>query len=198
MGYCASGTGSIVLKKGLNALPDDAMKALMDYFEVACEGWPDKDGDTVIDFWDSEKYWEDSALTALDAVIPYIQEGLIEYNGEDDFHWRFVFDPETENWQEEEARVVWESEEPWAAPSDPYHIVITRGADEYNVSRDMFADHPDHGTLVANCYFKTKEELEKIIAIYDGCFFQILSTDNTRRIAYGDIKHNLMDLFGNE
>ena len=81
------------------------------------------------------------------------------------------------------------------------------GSEEYDFDASVTADEIDNYMKKSKtpCLPYLAEDAlvltnisKTVLSSYDGCFFQILSTDNTRRIAYGDIKHNLMDLFGNE
>lgn len=113
MGYYASGSGNIVYQRALtNEEYDQIETALRDAFE-------DVDGvenETIIkrgfgkswfDFWNSDKYYEDEVLEALEtaAKVAPIEEGCIEYRGEDGALWRFIY--KNGNWIEQGGEVVY-------------------------------------------------------------------------------------------
>ncbi len=106
MGYCASGSGSANLKKGVDIekLEADLLRKGnnldFDFFaSIDGEEW-------FISFWGSEKYHEDEVLNFLEALSPSVENGVIEYLGEDGCAWRFIQD-QTGSWREENGRVVY-------------------------------------------------------------------------------------------
>lgn len=101
MGYYASGQGSVVLKDEVNF--NEVIKML--------ENLPNSDiefdmRDSNIDFWEVDSHWhEDDTFEFLEALIPYITEGFANYSGEDDCIWRYIYYPESETWEEENATI---------------------------------------------------------------------------------------------
>lgn len=47
----------------------------------------------------------------LNILSPYITEGSIEYSGDDDCHWKFVFNKDTKEWDEIEGEVYYSLDE---------------------------------------------------------------------------------------
>lgn len=109
MGYYASGSGDATFKDSVNK--EMVEKAISDFYKSK-EGQKyyslNYDTDIYsIEIWDDEKYHEDDTLTFLEILSPYIKEGCINYSGEDDCIWRFVFNPKTGKWDEEYADIVY-------------------------------------------------------------------------------------------
>lgn len=95
MGYYADGSGYIRFKKLSTEQREKVYAILEDYMEYSYRSdFSGKDGDVdTVDFWDTDKYHEDDILYVLNelADIATIEEGSIEYVGEDYTHWRFLF-----------------------------------------------------------------------------------------------------------
>lgn len=67
----------------------------------------DVSGGVLIDSFDGEKWGDDSIL--WDTLSPYIEAGaVIEYTGEDNARWRYMFDGESA--EEEHANILWTRE----------------------------------------------------------------------------------------
>ena len=107
MGYTASGSGEITLKKGITAefMKDYLNKLEADNkidhtIEYDCDEYK---GQTIIDVRQyDDHYHAEDIETFLDDLIPYISEGALYYMSTDDnAQWRYNFDPETEKWNEE-------------------------------------------------------------------------------------------------
>ena len=64
-------------------------------------------GIDAIDIYDDEKYHEEDTREFLTVITPYITEGTLNYSGEDDSIWRFVFDYEKQTWNEEDATIAY-------------------------------------------------------------------------------------------
>lgn len=98
MGYWANGSGSATFKENANIDGlRDVLRELIDennYDHIEYE--IDESG---IDFWENDTHWhEEDTMEFLDALIPYISEGTADYQGEENCHWRYSFDPEKEEW----------------------------------------------------------------------------------------------------
>lgn len=109
MGYYANGDGAATFKNGVDIekvgmLLDDKLDELdVIEFEFEIKG-------NEIYFYDSEKYHEDETLAFLNVLAPYITEGKMTYSGEDDCHWRFVFNSDEQGWDEESGTVDFDFE----------------------------------------------------------------------------------------
>ena len=106
MGYCASGFGSVT------ANSKESYHSIIELIERN-EGKPYsalsiEDHTLVIELqYEYEKYHDDEALGFLIEICPFVSEGMIEFEGEDDYHWAFKFDPDTGQWNEFSGRMVY-------------------------------------------------------------------------------------------
>ena len=106
MGYYASGNGDATLKEGVKEDLERLLKGARD--EIDCDIEWDISEDRI-DFWQSDSHWhEEDTLEFLNMLIPYITEGSMYYSGEDDCHWRYVFDPENDVWIDEGGEVIFD------------------------------------------------------------------------------------------
>ncbi len=105
MGYYASGSGSANLKKGVDVEKLEA-DLLRKGNNLEFDFSESKNGEQFISFWDSDKYYEDEVLSFLEMLSPSVENGVIEYLGEDGCTWRFIQD-QTGSWREENGRVVY-------------------------------------------------------------------------------------------
>ena len=110
MGYYANGSGSIMFKE---VLPEETYKEVEEELRKALEA----DGErkfrmtstskeqSYIDIWDNEKYYGEEVEMALNNVAKMgdIEKGCIEYVGEDDCLWRFIY--RDGEWVEENGHV---------------------------------------------------------------------------------------------
>ena len=96
MGYCAGGSGDVGIKENI---PDDVYQKLEEVFIVS--PYTDIKKQPAICLWAEGKYCEDLVIDALDALIPYITDGSVEFHGEDETFWRFRFIPDELRWEEE-------------------------------------------------------------------------------------------------
>ena len=105
MGYCADGYGKAPLKEGIDKW--ELSKRLDEKVEQAfgLEYEFDKNGDIKI--YDNENYHEEDIRDFLNTLSLYIVDGEIEYSGDDDCHWKFVFNKETGGWDEIEGEVYY-------------------------------------------------------------------------------------------
>ena len=100
MGYFAKADGSAKIKEGVNQKQLEQL--LLDVREET---------ETKIDFdifdgsivlWDSDSHWdEEYTLGFLNTLNPYITEGCMVYTGENNSIWRYKYNPEKGNWEEE-------------------------------------------------------------------------------------------------
>lgn len=109
MGYYAYGNGSVLLKNGINKeeLFKKLDEKLNDAFGLEYEF--NKAG--MIDITDYENYSEEDIMEFLNILIPYIKEGSIEYSGDDDYHWKFVFNEKDQKWDEFDGEVCYSLED---------------------------------------------------------------------------------------
>lgn len=99
MGYCAYGSGFANLKRDADIAE---LKAKLDALDVWLNWRIYKDS---VDFYDSDNYHEDETIEFLNTLAPYVAEGEVNYTGEDDYIWRFRFDPDKQKWVEESATI---------------------------------------------------------------------------------------------
>ena len=99
MGYYAYGAGEVTLIK---ELPEQVLKDVKDIYS-----YTERYKDTLFFSIDSN-YHEDDVVGLLDELKPYISEGLVEYTGEEDTHWRFSF--KDGEWTEFNGRTVYDDE----------------------------------------------------------------------------------------
>lgn len=108
MSYYAEGNGSVVLKTGVSQLPDDVYQKLTENFEDIVT-----DKNTVLLYFNG-KYRgvvaDNSFVSVLDSMNPFIAEGYMELEGEDGDKWKYEFSPSDEDWIEYTARTVWDTE----------------------------------------------------------------------------------------
>ncbi len=108
MGYYANGSGSATIIKGQKKAITAALENKYDKRGVYCGldyDIDEIDGVCYINIYDSEKYHEDETNEFLSVIAPYISEGRLDYSGEDDCIWRFIFNPDTKEWKEENATI---------------------------------------------------------------------------------------------
>lgn len=99
MGYCAYGSGFANLKRDADIAE---LKAKLDALDIWLNWRIYKDS---VDFYDSDNYHEDETIEFLNTLAPYVAEGEVNYTGEDDYIWRFRFDPDKQKWVEESATI---------------------------------------------------------------------------------------------
>ncbi len=109
MGYYASGSGVVTLKEGVKA--EDILSKLksldlLSDWDGDIDAGMKFDGKETIDFWETNDHWhEEDTDKVLSFFVPYIESGSANYNGDENCHWRYTFDPETQKWNEENGRV---------------------------------------------------------------------------------------------
>ena len=116
MGYYASGSGDIVLKIGTRR--EDIEKAIGNlrdpYFaeyDIVIPENCSEDNQPYVWVSSDGKYYEEEVLDFLYALKPYIKNGCVSFNGEDDSHWRFVYKGQEEGWEEQCGRIIYNLDE---------------------------------------------------------------------------------------
>lgn len=118
MGYYASGSGYINFADTLDEQTYDKVKKYIETeFECYDAARVPRDGHKTsrgswMDFYVHDKYHGVEVESVLQniAKAAFIHDACVEFSGEDDMHWRFVYDPETNEFFEEDGSVVYESE----------------------------------------------------------------------------------------
>ena len=110
MGYRANGVGSATLKKDVekDSLIKLLDKTIRDGSEIQYDLGSDPD-----EIWiqQSTSHWDEDDITnCLKVLTPFITEGEMRYNGDDDCFWRYRFDPKAEKWNDERGEVVFKTE----------------------------------------------------------------------------------------
>ena len=109
MGYYAYGNGSALLKNNVNK--EELFKKLDKKVDDAyCLEYEYDDKETI-NITDFENYSEEDIMEFLNILSPCITEGSIEYSGDDDYHWQFVFNKKTEKWDEIEGEIYYSLDE---------------------------------------------------------------------------------------
>lgn len=137
MGYYATGGGSLTIKQ---PIPDNLRKELNEIFNVT----ETKDD---LDLYFDDKYHSDIDSFYQD-LAPYVT-GSIEFMGEDDAHWRIVFENDT--WREDNARIVYDTDPVLSLSEDLIHQLVTQLYDAA-IGTDgkpsvQFADPSDNPSL---------------------------------------------------
>lgn len=109
MGYYAAGSGDVTLKNGIEA-SDILEKIRKEDFDFLCNGEIEEgvtvDGQKALDIWEADDHWhEEDVMEVLNFIKPYIDAGCLVYSGDESCHWRYVFDPKTDKWVEENGRI---------------------------------------------------------------------------------------------
>ena len=105
MSYYAQGSGSVTAKdetayKNLTAIIDNDDN-------LQFETFPD-DKDLTIGLDSDGNYHDDLVYAFIKSIAPFIKSGNIEYTGEDGTHWQFRFDPNKNEWIEENGKTVYD------------------------------------------------------------------------------------------
>lgn len=112
MGYYADGDGYITFKEVLSDENYESLYKILSWAFEDVDGYPKQVGSdgkvrTSINFWTSDKYYEDEVMDVLNAALRFgeVYDGELRYFGEDKTYWRFVYDGK--RWQEECGEVVY-------------------------------------------------------------------------------------------
>ena len=136
MGYCASGDGVAVFKKEANIieLSDILESKKSEMYALQTDKIEYDIVDDQMSMWHSdERYDEDDVLEFLEVLTPYISEGQMEFTGEDGAKWRFRFNPNSEEWEEQSGNTVYASKGKYSEDSNfgeilskiPEDIIVT-------------------------------------------------------------------------
>lgn len=109
MGYYTYGNGSALLKNNVNK--EELFKKLDKKVDDAYGLEYEYDDKETINITDLENYSEEDIMEFLNILSPCITEGSIEYSGDDDYHWKFVFNKKTEKWDEIEGEIYYSLDE---------------------------------------------------------------------------------------
>ncbi|MCR5669650.1 MAG: hypothetical protein K6G10_01475 [Butyrivibrio sp.] len=115
MGYGANATGGATLKKGVSETKvvtaiKKHYKSSNSYpldFDFGSFGSYTEEDQVYMNLWDSENYHEEDTEEFLKVIAPFVEEGVLNYHGEDDSVWHFIFNPKTGQWDEEDGTIVY-------------------------------------------------------------------------------------------
>ena len=107
MGYCADGNGIVILKNDIN------IKKLINELIKSKNNIEYSINNNMISLEEYSFSWsEENTYDFLNTLKPYIKGGVIKYRSiDDDRHWRYVYDPITDKWEEEIATTSYDFEE---------------------------------------------------------------------------------------
>lgn len=102
MGYSAAGNGIIILKNNdINSITPEMEELLRNAFSDS-EVSPDHGLWLTYKY---DKYDEDTVMLCLEAIALVTESGSVEFTGEDDSFWRFVF--QNGKWIEQSGEIVY-------------------------------------------------------------------------------------------
>ena len=97
MGYCADGNGKVFLRDGINI---KELKTKLDNLNSSID-YNIENKIILIEEY-SFSWNEDKTYDFLNTLKPFVEKGLIEYKSiDDDRHWRYVYNPLLNKWEEE-------------------------------------------------------------------------------------------------
>lgn len=150
MGYYATWGGQIKFK---DKPSKDIIEKINDCFVCYDQN------ENTLSVGDYSKYYEDAAYEVLDKIAPLVESGEIEYSGEDESHWRFIFKDGT--WNEEYGYIHYESE--LTKAEEDKEEFLGRIID---VMQDCFDDQKGK-TIEGDWYDKIHSELESIMKAWE-------------------------------
>ena len=110
MGYYTTAKGYVQLKQRDNGAK--VLEELRSCYEI-------NDYDfTYICFGFYSNYYEDEVEAVLNAILPYISDGEVEYVGEDDCYWRFIL--KNGKWKYQSGHIVYDDEDDECDEDDEY------------------------------------------------------------------------------
>lgn len=111
MGYYADGNGCITFKRKLSENDISRIEEILNEAFEDVSVWERQDtGRYEADISDyGGKYYEDSVINALASLAEEfeLKSGEIEYVGEDQSLWRFIWRQKTNTWEEQTGHVVY-------------------------------------------------------------------------------------------
>ena len=108
MGYYAKYDGSITVECDATSF-EKVLKEVNDMFFVYDSSEDAGDSTYTMLLFGNDKYYEDSVRELFEKISDYITEGEIDFCGEENDFWRFVYDQSIKEWKEEPGRVIYES-----------------------------------------------------------------------------------------
>ena len=105
----AEGNGTALLKDNINK--NELFWKLDKKIKEAYYLEYDYDKDKTIHITDSVYYREKDIVEFLNILSSYITEGTIKYTGDDDTHWKFVFNAKTEEWNKLKGEIYYSLDE---------------------------------------------------------------------------------------
>lgn len=89
-------------------------------------------GSLEVEFPD-QKYWDEDVKSCLENIKPLIKSGKIEFIGEDDARWCFVFDED--GFHEERGEIIYETElETLKRKAEALRLLLEQISDQYETS----------------------------------------------------------------
>lgn len=119
MGYYAKGQGSATLLPNINLNTfeielEDFLKERDIDISFECFSSKQTSAGTKnikhIEFWESGNFHEEDTLAFLERISLSVTGGCAVYDGEEDAHWRYVFDKSNKEWKEEQGKLVYDSD----------------------------------------------------------------------------------------
>ena len=113
MGYYARGYGSVRFRCSSEELLDHLCRRVGEVFEDYDAPQHNRDtefDDIEISFWTDDKYHGDDIEELLAWMVENfeIEDGCVEFAGEDDCYWRFLYVKERGGFIEQNGRIVYD------------------------------------------------------------------------------------------
>ena len=109
MGYVAYGSGSVTLKDEVD------METVLNILNKEDNfGNSDESGmEGVIEVRYDGNWHEEEVREVLTEIIPYITEGCIDYEGDENCYWRYQFDAKLQQWNELFGTITYDNPKPF-------------------------------------------------------------------------------------
>jgi len=104
MGYYASGGGEIHLRPNLTESEWEKVKGIVNDCDIFDGLWLYSEDNTIL-VSHGDKYRSDWVADFMHCIQPFVKDGELIFVGEDNAHWKIVF--EDENWMEYDGEVVY-------------------------------------------------------------------------------------------
>ena len=117
MGYYASGSGQIRFYGVLSDEDQDKIAKILDdecfEYDFTTVGQNECRAQSYIDLWLDGKYYNVEEMLNKISQDFSVCEGEIAFCGEDNEHWRFVYDIQRNQWYEQNGHIAWSEEKTW-------------------------------------------------------------------------------------